>query len=94
MTLASTSPSSSIPPGIVVAHTDRPDAVGQDLSRRPFIAKAVADFEAAGVWREGNDLFYAVAVPVATDFTLLGYSGLRLRHHPGGGGGAGGGEPH
>jgi eukaryotic-like serine/threonine-protein kinase len=61
------------PEGRVVARTDRPDAVGQDLSRRPFIAKAVADFEAAGVWREGNDLFYAVAVPVAADFTLLGY---------------------
>ncbi len=61
------------PEGRVLARSDRPDAVGEDLSRRPFIAKAVADFEAAGVWREGDGLFYAVAVPVAKDFTLLGY---------------------
>ncbi|HEX5761485.1 MAG TPA: cache domain-containing protein, partial [Thermoanaerobaculia bacterium] len=61
------------PAGRVIARTDRPDAVGQDLSRRPFIAKTVAEFQAAGVWREGHDLFYAVAVPVAQDFTLLGY---------------------
>ncbi|MGH9363350.1 MAG: cache domain-containing protein, partial [Thermoanaerobaculia bacterium] len=61
------------PEGHVIARTDRPDAVGEDLSRRPFIAKAVAEFEAAGVWREGQDLFYAVAVPVTKDFTLLGY---------------------
>jgi serine/threonine-protein kinase len=68
------------PEGHVVARTDRPDAVGGDLSRRPLIAKAVEEFQAAGVWQEGHDLFYAVAVPVTKDFTLLGYlvSGFKI----------------
>jgi serine/threonine-protein kinase len=61
------------PAGRVVARTDRPQAVGQDLSRQPLIAKALADFEGAGVWREGDQLYYAAVVPLAKDFTLLGY---------------------
>ncbi len=62
------------PDGRVVARTDRPDAGGEDLSeRQPLVAKALTDFEAAGVWREGDRLFYAVAVPVTQQFTLLGF---------------------
>ncbi len=61
------------PNGRVAARTDNPNAVGGDLSKRPLVAKALAEFEAAGVWREGNRLYYAVAVPVAQQFTVLGY---------------------
>ncbi len=61
------------PNGRVTARTDNPNAVGGDLSKRPLVAKALAEFEAAGVWREGDRLYYAVAVPVAQQFTVLGY---------------------
>jgi eukaryotic-like serine/threonine-protein kinase len=61
------------PKGRVIARTDKPNAVGEDLARRPLVAKALTDFEASGVWREGNRLYYAVAVPVAQQFTVLGY---------------------
>jgi serine/threonine-protein kinase len=61
------------PRGRVIARTDRPTAAGQDLSQRPLIAKAVEETRAAGVWQEGNDLFYAVAVPLQKDFNLVGY---------------------
>jgi eukaryotic-like serine/threonine-protein kinase len=60
--------------GRVAARTDAPGgAVGQDLSRRPLVARALEEFEASGVWREGNRLYYAVAVPVQQQFTLLGF---------------------
>jgi serine/threonine-protein kinase len=61
------------PQGRVAARTDDPRAVGQDLSRRPLVARAVEEFEASGVWREGNRLYHAVAVPVQQQFTLLGF---------------------
>jgi len=61
------------PGGRVVARTDNPNAAGGDLSKRPLVAKALTDFEAAGVWREGSRLYYAVAVPVQQQFTVLGY---------------------
>ncbi len=61
------------PQGRVAARTDHPNAVGEDLSRRPLVAKALADFEASGVWREGKRLYYAVAVPVQQQFTVYGF---------------------
>ncbi|HSF43175.1 MAG TPA: protein kinase [Thermoanaerobaculia bacterium] len=61
------------PRGRVAARTDNPNATGQDLSERPLVAKALTDFEASGVWQEGDRLYYAVAVPIAKDFTVLGY---------------------
>ncbi len=62
------------PEGEVLARSDRPDASGGDLSQQPLVAKAIAEFEAAGVWREGDDLYYAVAVPVTQQpVTLLGF---------------------
>lgn len=61
------------PRGRVAARTDNPNATGQDLSRRPLVAKALTDFESVGVWQEGGRLYYAVAVPIAKDFTVLGY---------------------
>jgi HAMP domain-containing protein/tRNA A-37 threonylcarbamoyl transferase component Bud32 len=59
--------------GRVIARTDNPNAAGQDLSRRPLVAKALTDFEGEGVWREGDRLYYAVAVAVRRDFDLFGY---------------------
>ncbi|MEA2694176.1 MAG: eukaryotic-like serine/threonine-protein kinase, partial [Acidobacteriota bacterium] len=60
------------PDGKVIARTDRPEAVGQDLSQRALIQKARAEFEAAGVWQDGGNLYYAVAVPLSKG-TLLGF---------------------
>lgn len=62
------------PDGKVLARTDDPRAVGQDLSRRPLVARALTELESSGVWREGNRLYHAVAVPVRQQqFTLLGF---------------------
>ncbi|HEY8022645.1 MAG TPA: protein kinase [Thermoanaerobaculia bacterium] len=60
------------PAGHVIARTDRAQAAGDDLSKRPLVARALADYEAAGVWQEGGDLYYSVAVPISKD-TLIGY---------------------
>ncbi len=57
----------------MLARTDNPGAVGQDLSQRPLVAKALEDFEAAGIWQEGDGLYYAVAVPVSKEFTVYGW---------------------
>jgi HAMP domain-containing protein/tRNA A-37 threonylcarbamoyl transferase component Bud32 len=61
------------PGGRVAARTDNPNATGQSLADRALVDRALTDFEASGVWREGNRLYYAVAVPIAKDFTVLGY---------------------
>ena len=61
------------PDGRVVARTDKPSAAGEDLSQRPLVARAVQEYEAAGIWQEGGNLYEAVAVPVVRDFTVFGY---------------------
>ncbi len=63
------------PQGKVIARTDRPQGTGEDLSKRPLVASALSadNQESRGVWREGGDLYYAVAVPVKKDFTPFGY---------------------
>ncbi len=63
------------PQGRVVARTDRPEGSGEDLSKRPLVASALAadNRESRGVWREGDRLYYAVAVPLVKDFTPFGY---------------------
>ena len=62
------------PQGRVVARTDRPEGAGEDLSKRPLVAAALAadNRESRGVWREGDRLYYAVAVPLVKDFTPFG----------------------
>src|ERR1700759_1706120 len=62
------------PKGKVVARTDHPGEVGEDLSKRPLVAAAMAsdNQESRGVWREGDRLYNAVAVPLAKDFTSFG----------------------
>jgi class 3 adenylate cyclase/tRNA A-37 threonylcarbamoyl transferase component Bud32 len=53
--------------GKVIARTDNANAAGQDLSRRPLVAKALEESESEGVWSEGDRLYYAVAVGVRRD---------------------------
>jgi len=64
------------PGGRVIARTDRPQAAGDDLAKRPLVARALQSdtgYEAAGVWKEASgDLYYSVAVPISKD-TLIGY---------------------
>ncbi|HEY2291209.1 MAG TPA: protein kinase [Thermoanaerobaculia bacterium] len=62
------------PQGKVVARTDRPEGAGEDLSKRPLVAAAMAadNQESRGVWREGDRLYHAVAVPLVKDFTPFG----------------------
>jgi serine/threonine-protein kinase len=59
--------------GKVLARTDRPNGAGEDLANRPLVAKALTDFEAAGVWIEEGRLYDAVAVPLQREFNLLGF---------------------
>ncbi|HEX4959521.1 MAG TPA: protein kinase [Thermoanaerobaculia bacterium] len=63
------------PTGKVVARTDQPQATGRDLSKRALMATAMHSdtLEAEGIWQEGDDLYYAVAVPVKKDFTPFGF---------------------
>jgi serine/threonine-protein kinase len=60
------------PNGVVMARTDK-NATGQSLARRPLVAKALEEFQASGVWREDDRLYYAVASPVEAQFTVYGY---------------------
>ena len=60
------------PSGVVLARTDK-NATGQSLAKQALVAKALTDFQAAGVWREDDRLYYAVAAPVQVQFTLYGY---------------------
>jgi eukaryotic-like serine/threonine-protein kinase len=68
------------PDGKVIARTDRLNAAGRDLSGKSLVAKALSDFEAEGIWEEDGRLYYAVAVPLQRDFTLLGFmiTGLEI----------------
>ncbi len=63
------------PTGKVVARTDQPQATGRDLSKRALMATAMHSdtLEAEGIWQEGDDLYYAVAVPVKKEFTSFGF---------------------
>ncbi|HEY4594230.1 MAG TPA: protein kinase, partial [Thermoanaerobaculia bacterium] len=60
--------------GRVVARTDHPERGGEDLSKRPLVAAAMAsdNQESRGIWREGDRLYHAVAVPLVKDFTPFG----------------------
>lgn len=61
------------PDGRVLAHTERPDAPGEDLSDRALVEQALADYNAAGVWAERDRLYDAVVVHVARGLDLAGY---------------------
>jgi eukaryotic-like serine/threonine-protein kinase len=61
------------PEGRVLAHSDDPDAVGEDLSGRALVTRALEDFDGFGIWRQGGVLHHAVAVPLAVDRLLVGF---------------------
>lgn len=61
------------PAGKVLARTDRPGEVGANLADRSLVAEAVQRYAASGVWQEGRELYYAVAVPLTQGVDLLGF---------------------
>jgi eukaryotic-like serine/threonine-protein kinase len=61
------------PQGKVLARTDRPGETGDSLAERSLVAEAIHRYQASGVWQEGHDLYYAVAVPLTQGFDLHGF---------------------
>jgi eukaryotic-like serine/threonine-protein kinase len=61
------------PAGRALVRTDQPTVTGQDLSRRPLVAAALRENEAAGVWQDETRLYHAVAVPIIQAYVLQGY---------------------
>jgi serine/threonine-protein kinase len=60
------------PAGVLVARTDRPSASGDDLSADPIVRRALEGEDSATLWRQGEQLFTAVAVPMQTGPELVG----------------------
>jgi len=60
------------PAGTLVARTDRPGAAPEDLSKDALVRKALEGEESATLWRQGDRLFTAVAVPMTTGGELVG----------------------
>jgi serine/threonine-protein kinase len=60
------------PAGTLVARTDRPGAPAEDLSADPLVRRALEGDESATLWRQGDQLFTAVAVPMTTGGELVG----------------------
>jgi hypothetical protein len=58
--------------GVLVARTDRPVETGTNLSADPVVRRALSGEEAATVWRQGEGLYTAVAVPMQTGPELVG----------------------
>ncbi|MDA8016664.1 MAG: protein kinase [Thermoanaerobaculia bacterium] len=60
--------------GQVLARTDGTQGVGGSLADTPLVAVALQDQKAAGVWRDQEQLYHAVAVPLLRDYELVGYT--------------------
>jgi eukaryotic-like serine/threonine-protein kinase len=60
------------PNGLVIARSDRPSAAGEDLSKDTIVVKSLGGEESATVWRQGDQLFHAVSVPVTIGGDLIG----------------------
>ena len=60
------------PAGLLVARTDRPSASGDSLSSDPLVRRALDGEDSATLWRQGDQLFTAVAVPMQTGPELVG----------------------
>jgi HAMP domain-containing protein/predicted Ser/Thr protein kinase len=58
--------------GRLVARTDRPAASADDLGCDPIVHRALEGEESATLWREGERLFTAVAVPMTIGPELVG----------------------
>jgi class 3 adenylate cyclase len=61
------------PQGRLLVRTDQPDAPPVDLAGRPLVKKVLVDFEASGVWQEGNRIYEAVAVPLTLTQNVFAY---------------------
>lgn len=60
------------PAGVLVARTDRPAATGDALASDPIVRRALDGEDSATLWRQGDQLFTAVAVPMQTGPELVG----------------------
>lgn len=60
--------------GRALARTDDSERVGESMAGTPLVATALQDQKAAGVWRDGAELYHAVAVPLLRDYELVGYT--------------------
>jgi eukaryotic-like serine/threonine-protein kinase len=60
------------PGGVLVTRTDRPSATGDPLSGDPLVRRALDGEDSATLWRQGDQLFTAVAVPMQTGPELVG----------------------
>lgn len=58
--------------GRLVARSDRPGAAGEDLSADAIVRRALEGGESATLWRQHEQLFTAVAVPMAIGPELVG----------------------
>jgi len=58
--------------GTVLVRSDRPGVQGENLSKEVVVMKPLAGEESATVWRQGDQLFHAVSVPVAFGGNLVG----------------------
>jgi len=60
--------------GHVLVRTDRPSRGEESRANRPMVASVMEELiPDYGPWREGNRLYSAAVVPVATAFELVGY---------------------
>ena len=60
------------PQGRLLARSDQPEAKGDDLAGAPIVARALEGEEAATLWRQGDRLYHAVAVPMQTGADFVG----------------------
>ena len=58
--------------GVLVARTDRPSAPRDNLASDPLVRRALDGDDAATLWRQGDRLYSAVAVPMQTGPALVG----------------------
>jgi serine/threonine-protein kinase len=58
--------------GVVIARSDRPGGHGEDLAQDPLVAKALEGEEPSTVWKQGERLFHAVALPMQTRGEIKG----------------------
>ena len=60
------------PDGVVIARSDRPGGAGEDLSPQEIVRKPLEGEESSTIWRQGDRLANAVAVPMQTGPSLVG----------------------
>ncbi len=58
--------------GLVIARSDRPGGHGEDLAKDPLVAMALEGEEPSTVWKKGERLFHAVALPMQTRGEIKG----------------------